>query len=94
VQNGNETIYTHASTEFEGDKYHFCSDECKGIFEREPQKFVQSWLPVYQIFQGNCGGATIPEVLKWYRLEDGVDNMDYVGSPDEAMWNKLKNIKG
>ena len=94
VQNGKETVYTHASTEFEGDKYHFCSDECKGIFKREPQKFVQSWLPVYQIFQGNCGGATIPEVLKWYKVEDGVDNMDYVGSPDEAMWNKLKNIKG
>jgi phenol hydroxylase P3 protein len=32
----------------------------------------------------------MPEVLKWYTIEHGVDNLDYVGSPDEATWNNLK----
>ncbi|MDP1329374.1 YHS domain-containing protein, partial [Klebsiella pneumoniae] len=40
---------------YNGDRYHFCSDGCKDIFDDEPEKFVQSWLPVHQIFQGNCG---------------------------------------
>ena len=31
-----------------------CSDGCKWIFEREPEKYVQAWLPVHQIYQGNC----------------------------------------
>ncbi|QDF28732.1 YHS domain-containing protein [Halarcobacter anaerophilus] len=92
VMNGKPTVYTHETTEFNGEKFHFCSDECKNIFENEPKKYAQAWLPPYQIFQGNCGGETIPEVLKWYKIENAVDNLDYVGSPDEAMWNKLKNI--
>jgi phenol hydroxylase P3 protein len=94
VMNDNATVFTHATSEFNGEKFHFCSDECKDVFEREPKKYVQSWLPPHQIFQGNCGGATIPEVLQWYKIEQGADNMDYVGSPDEVMWNKLKNFKG
>ena len=35
-------------------KYHFCSDGCKEIFEHEPEKYIQAWLPVHQIYQGNC----------------------------------------
>ena len=68
-------------------RYHFCSDGCKDIFDGEPEKYAQSWLPVHQIFQGNCGGATIPDVLNYYRMNIGADNMDYVGSPDEKLWN-------
>ena len=74
------------NSEYEGDKYHFCSDGCKDIFDYEPTKYVQSWLPVHQIFQGNCGGATIPEVLDWYHLNNGADNLDYEGSPDQKVW--------
>ena len=72
---------------FKGERYHFCSDGCKDIFDNEPEKYVQAWMPVSQIFQGNCGGATIPDVLAWYKINVGVDNMDYAGSPDEALWN-------
>jgi phenol hydroxylase P3 protein len=74
-------------SEVDGEMYHFCSDGCKDIFDDEPEKYVQAWLPVHQIFQGNCGGATVPDVLAWYRMNIGADNMDYVGSPDEKLWN-------
>jgi phenol hydroxylase P3 protein len=79
------TCFRHSK--FRGETYHFCSDGCKDIFDDEPEKFAQAWLPVHQIFQGNCGGATVPDVLKYYRMNVGADNMDYVGSPDEALWN-------
>ena len=74
-------------TEFKGDKYHFCSDGCKDIFENEPEKYTQAWLPVHQIFQGNCGGPTVPDVLKWYKFmpEDGGD---YAGSQDDQRWQE------
>lgn len=74
----------------EGDRYHFCSDGCRDIFLDEPEKYVQAWLPVHQIFQGNCGGASLPEVLEWYHLNTGADNLDYHGSPDEAVWDAWK----
>ena len=76
------------ASEYKGDKYHFCSDGCKDIFDNEPEKYVQAWLPVHQIYQGNCGGATVPDVLAWYKMNVGADNMDYVGSPDEKLWNE------
>ncbi|RME65120.1 MAG: YHS domain-containing protein [Alphaproteobacteria bacterium] len=75
------------SSKYRGDTYHFCSDGCKDIFDFEPEKYVQSWLPVHQIYQGHCGGATLPEVLDWYKIEDGADNGDYLGSQDQKMWN-------
>ena len=43
---------------YEGERYDFCSDGCQWIFDREPEKYCQSWLPVHQIYQGNCGGPT------------------------------------
>ena len=43
--------------------------------------------PVHQIFQGNCGGPTLPEVLDWYKIKFGEDNCDFVGSQDEAAFN-------
>jgi phenol hydroxylase P3 protein len=85
---GDPTTIAFRSSTHKGQKYHFCSDGCKDIFDNEPDKFVQAWLPVHQIFQGNCGGATVPDVLEWYRLNVGADNMDYVGSPDEKLWNE------
>jgi len=76
-------------TEHGGDKYHFCSDGCKDIFEHEPEKYVQAWLPVHQIYQGNCGGATIPEVLEWYKFTPE-DVGNYIGSRDHARWQEWK----
>lgn len=86
------TQVSYRSTEYKGDKYQFCSDPCKTIFENEPEKFSQSWLPVQQIFQGNCGGEGLDNVLDWYGLELGADNMDYVGSPEETRWKEWKGL--
>jgi phenol/toluene 2-monooxygenase (NADH) P3/A3 len=72
-------------SEFRSETFHTCSDGCKWIFDREPEKYVQAWLPVHQIHQGNCGGRSIPEVLAWYGIQDG-DNGEYKGSPDQQAW--------
>ncbi len=82
------TTICFRSSEYNGDRYHFCSDGCKDIFDNEPEKYVQSWLPVHQIFQGNCGGAEIGDVLNWYHLNLGTDNMAYEGSPEQEMWSR------
>jgi phenol hydroxylase P3 protein len=55
---------------------------------------VQAWLPVHQIYQGNCGGASLDDVLKYYHLNHGHDNLDFAGSPDERNWNAWKNASG
>lgn len=85
---GDPTMICFRESKFEGDRYHFCSDGCKDIFDFEPKKYVQSWLPVHQIFQGNCGGAGLPDVLKYYNLNFGSDNLDYAGSPEHELWKK------
>lgn len=84
----NPSLTAYRVSEYEGDKYHTCSDGCKDIFDNEPEKYIQSWLPVHQIYQGNCGGASIEDVLKWYNLDDGVDNKEYLHSEDYKNWQK------
>ncbi|MGE3287793.1 MAG: YHS domain-containing protein [Pseudonocardia sp.] len=75
------------STTFGGERFNFCSDGCQWIFEREPEKYVQAWLPVHQILQGNCGGATVPEVLQWCGVQEG-DSGEYLTSSDKASWDR------
>ncbi len=43
---------------------------------------------MHQIFQGNCGGASVEDVLRWYRMNLGSDNLDQAGSPDQALWDE------
>ncbi|KVW76936.1 aromatic/alkene/methane monooxygenase hydroxylase/oxygenase subunit alpha [Burkholderia cepacia] len=82
-----------------GNKFHFCSDHCKEIFDHEPQKYVQAWLPVHQIHQGNCfppdadptaeGFDPLAAVLDYYAVQMGRDNLDFEGSEDQknfAAW--------
>lgn len=90
VDDFTQIAYRHS--DYDSERYNFCSDPCKAIFDHEPEKYIQCWMPVQQIFQGNCGGADIKDVLKWYKFEDGVDNMDYHGSPDEKRWNEMKGF--
>ncbi|MDR3736616.1 MAG: YHS domain-containing protein, partial [Acidobacteriaceae bacterium] len=90
---GDPSTTCFRDTQFKGTRYHFCSDGCKDIFDDEPEKYVQAWLPVNQIFQGNCGGATVPDVLEWYHINVGHDNGDYVGSDDEKLWESWKETK-
>ncbi|MGB0747539.1 MAG: aromatic/alkene/methane monooxygenase hydroxylase/oxygenase subunit alpha [Magnetospiraceae bacterium] len=85
---GDPTTIAFRTSEHKGDTYHFCSDGCKDIFDDEPEKYVQSWLPVHQIFQGNCGGADVADVLKWYKINLGADNMDQNVSPEQELWDE------
>ena len=91
---GDPTTIGFRDSHFEGNHYHFCSDGCKDIFDNEPQKYCQSWMPVHQIYQGNCGGATVPDVLNWYHLNFGVDNFDYADSQDRENWRAWKGLAG
>jgi phenol hydroxylase P3 protein len=104
---GDPTKICYREVDYRGDKYHFCSDHCKEIFEHEPEKYVQAWLPVHQIYQGNCfpegtdptveGFDPLAAVLEYYHLENGRDNLDFEGSEDQkhfAEWRgqATKNI--
>jgi phenol hydroxylase P3 protein len=84
---GDPTTICVRSSEFRGERFNFCSDGCKWVFDREPEKYVQAWLPVHQIYQGNCGGATIPDVLNWYGMAEG-DGGEFLTSPDKKNWDK------
>ena len=87
------TKIAYRESEYKGLKYHCCSDGCKHIFDNEPEKYAQSWLPVHQIYQGNCFPADVDpskpdfnplaEVLRWYKITQGQDNMDFADSPDK-----------
>jgi phenol hydroxylase P3 protein len=84
---GDPTTICERHSEYEGEHYDFCSDGCQWIFDREPEKYVQAWLPVHQIYQGNCGGPTVPDVLSWYNLLPG-DSGEFVGSIEDQDWQK------
>lgn len=84
---------TYRTAKHNDERFHMCSDGCHDIFVDEPEKYMQAWLPVHQIFQGNCGGPGLEGVLKdYYKITQGLDNMDFKGSADEANWNKWKGI--
>ncbi|MEN9886257.1 MAG: hypothetical protein RL758_835, partial [Pseudomonadota bacterium] len=83
----------YRESEYKAYKYHFCSDGCKDIFDHEPEKYIQAWLPVHQIYQGNCfnpgtdptveGFNPIAAVMDYYGLQNGRDNGDFEGSEDQ-----------
>lgn len=89
ISKGDPMQVAYRVSEFKGEKFHTCSDGCKDIFDHEPEKYVNAWLPVHQIFQGNCGGAAVPDVLAWYHFHPE-DGGDYAGSADEARWKVMK----
>lgn len=72
-------------SEHRGEHVNLCSAGCKWVFDREPEKYLQAWLPVHQILGGNCGGPTVPDVLAWYGFTDD-DSGEYVGSSDQRHW--------
>ena len=97
---GDPTAICYRETDHDGDKYHFCSDHCQEIFTNEPEKYVQAWLPVHQIYQGNCfpegtdpsveGFDPLAAVLDYYKMDVGRDNFDFADSEDRKNfreWN-------
>lgn len=97
---GDPTKICYREVDYKGDKYHFCSDHCKEIFEHEPEKYVQAWLPVHQIYQGNCfpegtdptveGFDPLAAVLKYYNFEHGRDNLDFDISEDKKNFDEWR----
>ncbi len=85
ISKGKPMDLSYRVSEFNSDKYHTCSDGCKEIFDHEPEKYTHAWIPPHQIFQGNCGGAEISDVLKYYNFNPE-DGGEYHGSADEQMW--------
>ncbi len=90
----------YRETDHQDVKYHFCSDHCKEIFTNEPEKYVQAWLPVHQIYQGNCfpegtdptveGFDPLAAVLDYYEIEVGKDNFDFADSEDRKNFREWK----
>tara|TARA_B100001123_G_scaffold154590_1_gene179106 strand:- start:788 stop:1621 length:834 start_codon:yes stop_codon:yes gene_type:complete len=75
-------------------KHHCCSDGCADIFNREPEKFVQSLIPPQQIYRGEAGGARdIFEYAEWLHLKKDVDTGEYRGSPDHKNWEAWRSEK-
>ncbi len=89
---GNPTLQCFRETEYRGDLYHFCSDHCQAIFEHEPEKYMQAWLPMNQLFQGTSGGGGIENWMKWVNLVDGQDNGDYEGSQDQRNFRAWRGL--
>jgi phenol hydroxylase P3 protein len=82
--------------EYRGETFHFCSQGCKDIFCDEPEKYVHAWLPVHQIYQGNCflpeADPSSPdfnpmiEALKYMGIRPGVDGGDFATCQDARNW--------
>lgn len=87
-QPGGNTAFR--TCEHEGEIYHFCSDGCQWVFEQEPDKFKQAWLPVHEILQGNCG--PMEELGNYWGLEPE-DTGDYYESVDHKNFENWKKIR-
>jgi phenol hydroxylase P3 protein len=84
-----------------GSKFQYCSKGCKTIFEREPEKYVQAWLPVNQIFQGtNFPAGTDPTVpgfdpiravADFYQLDFGRENGPFEASEDKKNFSEWRD---
>jgi phenol hydroxylase P3 protein len=88
------TKICYRESDYKGEIYHTCSDGCKQIFDNEPEKYIQSWLPVHQVYMGNGwpegtdptaeGFDPLAKYIEWCNIENGKDNCDYEGSADQA----------
>ena len=86
---GDPTRHCHREVDYEGEKYHFCSDGCRDIFNDEPEKYVQSWLPMPMLFaEPNFGD--VGKWMDWVGLVPGQDNGDYAMSQDKERFEAWK----
>jgi phenol hydroxylase P3 protein len=99
---GDPTLICYRESDYSGMKYHFCSDGCKEIFDNEPQKYMQAWMPAQQILQGNCwnpgtdptapGFDPLGAVLDYYGVNVGRDNLDFEGSEDQKNFEAWRGM--
>jgi phenol hydroxylase P3 protein len=66
------------------------TDGCTWTFDRDPEKYLQVWLAMHQIYRRNRREYAIPEALASIGVHDG-DNREYQGSPDytNTGWRSL-----
>ncbi|NMM02808.1 YHS domain-containing protein [Paraburkholderia sp. RP-4-7] len=98
------TKICYRESDYLGNKYHFCSDGCKDIFNNEPEKYVQAWMPVQQIYQGNCFEKDadpsaadfnpLLEVLRYYHINVGEDGHEFEDSSDRKNWMRWTGKPG
>lgn len=86
---GEPTKLGQHETEFEGEIYHFCSEGCQHIFENEPEKYAQAWLPIQALIRDF--GENIPGWMEWVHLNPDQDNMSFHGSEDEKNFSAWKS---
>lgn len=79
---GDPTLLCHRELTYKGEIYHFCSDHCQTIFEREPEKYIQAWLPMPALFRAPFEGD-VGAWMQWVGINPGIDNGDYDGSDDQ-----------
>ena len=82
------TQLCHRETEYEGEKYHFCSDGCQHVFEQEPEKYVQAWLPMPALMQEPLKGD-LAAWMEWVSLESTAAG-EYANSEDKANFEKWR----
>ncbi|MFZ2870775.1 YHS domain-containing protein [Zavarzinia sp.] len=85
------SVLCHRQTTHKGEIYHFCSDGCQEIFEDEPEKYVQAWLPMPQLFQDPVNGD-LAAWMDWAHLTDGLDNGEYQGSSDQLNFDRWRGL--
>ncbi|MBT7959424.1 MAG: YHS domain-containing protein, partial [Akkermansiaceae bacterium] len=49
TETSDPTQVSYRESIYNDERFHFCSDPCKSIFDNEPEKYVHAWLPVHQI---------------------------------------------
>ena len=83
------TLICHRESEYKGEVYHFCSDGCKDIFDNEPEKYIQAWLPMPALMRDPVDGD-LGAWMDWAHLQDGVDNGDFHASQDKANFERWR----
>ncbi|MND80345.1 Toluene-4-monooxygenase system protein A [compost metagenome] len=88
---GDPTLICHRESVYRGERYHFCSDGCKDIFDNEPEKYIQAWLPMPGLMQDPLNGD-LAGWMDWVFLKNGEDNGDYATSQDKhnfELWRSM-----
>lgn len=86
---------------YKGEKFHFCSDFCKEIFDNEPEKYVQAWISSHQALQGNCAPEGVDttaadfdpgkHISAFWRLDERATG-DFNGSEDQKNFAAWRNL--
>lgn len=86
---GDPTLICHRESVYKGERYHFCSDGCKDVFDNEPEKYVQAWLPMPGLMQDPLNGD-LAGWMDWVFLKNGKDNGDYATSEDRQNFEQWR----